>query len=134
MQNTDTFIAAIHLVLLNMAISVPSRIQIDIWEKMFPKLEVWMSSSFDTTPNTAPKINRRIGSIIDFVLLIFSFPCYFQSKSSQAASSSLVTLALKTFPSSKVEFGQLGFNFSLVLPIPLPPDVANGIIVLPLKS
>lgn len=40
---------------------------------------------------------------------------------------------LNTLPCSNLAPGQLGARFSLVLPMPLPPEVAKGMMVLPFK-
>ena len=54
--------------------------------------------------------------------------------STHAFSSACATTPFSIFPSSKIAPGQLGASFSFVLPIPLPPEVANGTIILPEKS
>lgn len=52
----------------------------------------------------------------------------------QAFSSSSLIPASSTFPSINLAPGQLGSSFPLVLPMPLPPEVAKGISVLPVRS
>ena len=53
----------------------------------------------------------------------------------QKSSSSFVKGALTNFPVFHCNTGeQLFFSSSTALPIPLPPLVANGTIVLPVKS
>ena len=54
------------------------------------------------------------------------FTQFFEESSDKFPFSSL--------PWSSVAPGQLGPSFSFVFPIPLPPEVAKGIIVLPEKS
>lgn len=52
-----------------------------------------------------------------------------------AATVSTVCLPFNKIPDlSTVSFAQEGLNSATVLPNPLPPEVANGITVLPEKS
>lgn len=51
--------------------------------------------------------------------------------STHADKSALLEYELNILPCNSFAPGQLGASFSLVLPIPLPPDVAKGITVLP---
>ena len=54
--------------------------------------------------------------------------------STHADKSAFVEVAGKTFPCRSLAPGQLGASFSLVFPMPLPPEVAKGMIVFPFKS
>ena len=61
----------------------------------------------------------------------FSAHC---SPSAQARSSSSLAPALKRLPSSQIAPLVSCSMFLPLLPMPLPPEVQNGIMVLPLKS
>lgn len=98
-----------------------------------PSLKLLSGDIICHRPNRDDAITAAITNEYFFSRIFWNRP-HFHSDASQAASSALDTLALNTLPSSKVEFGQLGCNFSFVLPIPLPPEVAKGMMVLPVKS
>ena len=53
-QNKKLFIAALNGVLLNIDITVQRKIQTDICEKIWPRLDVYISSSFAATPSNTP--------------------------------------------------------------------------------
>ena len=61
-------------------------------------------------------------------------PSYSPSSSAHCLSSCWESLPFSSFPGSSLAPGQLGWSFSFVCPIPLPPEVAKGTTALPEKS
>lgn len=85
------------------------------------------SSIFAKLPST--RILRFIRSYVLSTIYFSkfrSFTQFFRESSDRFPFNSL--------PCSSAAPGQLGFSFAFVFPIPLPPEVAKGIIVLPEKS
>lgn len=66
-------------------------------------------------------------------MVFFDFKIY-ENDLLHISSSFKLTLLLKTLPFKSFAPEQLGASFWFVSPMPLPPDVANGIIFLPAKS
>ena len=79
---------------------------------------------------------RRTGSPLFPSPPLSFFPCFQPSSTSfaQARSSCRLADERNTLPGSRRLFGQLGCNFSFVWPMPLPPEVAKGTIVFPVRS
>ena len=75
---------------------------------------------------------RRFFSSHGMILPAFSF--YFLSVSSHARTASALSRALMRLPGRMSAAGQTARRISAVFPMPLPPEVANGITVLPVKS
>ena len=75
---------------------------------------------------------RRFFFFHGMILPAFSF--YFLSVSSHARTASALSRALMRLPGRMLDAGQTLRRISAVFPMPLPPEVANGITVLPVKS
>lgn len=96
-------------------------------------LSRFMSGKTDKLSDTRlQKIAQRLNVSTDFLLGNTDIP---DRKHYDIGELGLtVQAARKTFPSTSLAPLQLGRSASLVFPIPLPPEVANGTMVFPVRS